>query len=149
MAPNCDTCKDVLKMYEDTQRTSGVFWKNCKSCRDKENSRRHKRRNAVALIQSEIPKRRKGLSLEKAQDEPVQKRECSICVDYFPLQDFVKLSSCHHPADFCHQCFVTWLIQEMETKSYEQIKCPSSGCGNKVSHDDVKKSAPPDIFTRY
>jgi hypothetical protein len=74
--------------------------------------------------------------------------ECSVCGDNFPLYDFPRLGACSHEPRVCQECLLGWLDQRMASTTWEQIQCPSSGCTNVISHDDVKKYAPAETFIR-
>jgi hypothetical protein len=74
--------------------------------------------------------------------------ECSVCGENFSLEDFPHLGACSHEPRVCQECFLGWLDQRMASTTWEQIQCPSSGCTNVVSHDDIKKYAPAETFTR-
>jgi len=75
-------------------------------------------------------------------------RECSVCTEAFPVQDFPSLIACAHEPNVCQECFLGWLDQRMASTTWEQIQCPSRGCSSAISHDDVKIYAPADVFTR-
>ena len=174
----CANCKNPLKRCEDTHSARGSvqrFWKNCKSCRDKVTSQKRRAREA----QAETRKRLKTLQTELTKREEVEnpvsneeveinveeerldlpgspapykhatERECSVCADSFPVQEFPSLSSCAHQAEVCQQCFLHWLDDQINKTNLEQIQCPMSGCTNLITHDDVKIYAPSDVFRRY
>jgi len=92
--------------------------------------------------------------IEKSANEPhnstftqqSNERECTSCADSVPVKAFPSLEGCDHDHDVCQECFVQWLNQRMA--SGESVTCPSSGCTNTVTHADVRKHAPRDVFTR-
>lgn len=75
--------------------------------------------------------------------------ECSICADTFPENKLTRLSACEHEPEVCIRCFVDWLTERMNSVMLETIECPSSGCQNSVSHQDVKTHVPNELFERY
>ena len=85
-------------------------------------------------------------SLEPPPPVSTINRDCNVCAETFPTQDFPSLADCDHIADVCNECFLQWLGHQME--SVQQVKCPSSGCSNTITHEDVRKYAPRDAFTR-
>jgi uncharacterized protein YceK len=80
--------------------------------------------------------------------DSVSTPECSVCGDRFSLEEFPRLGACSHEPRVCQECFLGWLDQRMASTTWEQIQCPSSGCTNVMSHDDVKKYAPAETFIR-
>jgi hypothetical protein len=75
--------------------------------------------------------------------------ECSVCSDEFSPEEFPRLGACSHEPRVCRECLLGWLNQRMASTTWEQIQCPSSGCTNAISHDDVKRYAPLETFIRY
>jgi hypothetical protein len=75
--------------------------------------------------------------------------ECSVCSDEFSPEEFPRLGACSHEPRVCQECLLGWLNQRMASTTWEQIQCPSSGCTNAISHDDVKRYAPLETFIRY
>lgn len=71
---------------------------------------------------------------------------CSVCAETLPSKRFPKLADCRHDPEVCSECFLIWLKQQME--SVTDILCPSSGCSHVITHEDVRKNAPQDVFTR-
>jgi hypothetical protein len=86
------------------------------------------------------------LSKELVPEKP-KEMDCSVCADSFPLQKFPRLKDCDHAPDVCHECLLQWLNQQMA--SLDTVTCPSSGCNNTVTHGDVQKHAPLEVYTRY
>ena len=75
-------------------------------------------------------------------------RDCSVCAESVLSKDFPSLKGCEHPPDVCRQCFLHWLEQQMASTTWEQVKCPSSGCKMFVTHEDVRKYASPQVFEK-
>jgi hypothetical protein len=165
-APSCAKCRNTLTVGEDMQRKSQGFWKNCKSCRDKNTSHRRKLReskietrkrkklsrqelNKSEEIDKPVKEVEASTTIEPTQDHQTSERVCSVCADSFPAQDFLSLSSCAHQAEVCQQCFLQWLNDKINSTDSEQIQCPASGCKNAITHNDVRVYAPNEVFTRY
>jgi len=153
--PACNTCKDPLKAGEDTQKNKAQFFKNCKSCRDKDSALRRKKRTSYSFQPFGLPssgggKKRKlaRTPKEPSPPPPPTERECTVCADSFQVQDFPSLSTCAHEPDVCHTCFLQWLSMQIDSTTWERIACPASGCGSQITHDDVKTYAPADVFAR-
>ena len=75
-----------------------------------------------------------------------KQKVCSVCAETLPRQRFPKLADCEHDPDVCNECFLLWLKQQME--SVTNVLCPSSGCNHAITHEDVRKNTPQDVFTR-
>lgn len=88
------------------------------------------------------------LGSDDGEDSP-SAQECSVCAESFPPQDFAGLMACAHAPDVCQPCFLAWLDQQLVSTTWESLGCPSSGCKNPVTHEDVQKYAPADVFTQF
>jgi hypothetical protein len=75
-----------------------------------------------------------------------KEKVCSVCAETLSWKRFPRLADCKHDPDVCNECFLLWLKQQME--SVTNILCPSSGCSHAITHEDVRKNAPQDVFTR-
>jgi hypothetical protein len=102
-------------------------------------SKRH-----TELTQAELEQ----IAKELEDEEDTTGRECSVCAETFPPQDFPSLMACSHEANVCQECFITWLDQRMASTTWEQIACPSNECTSIVSHADVKMYASAETFAR-
>lgn len=76
-------------------------------------------------------------------------KECSVCGEPALQNEFVKLSACTHEPDTCKECFLRWIDSQFEITTWERMQCPSSGCNQNITHDDVQKDASDEVFTRY
>jgi hypothetical protein len=85
-------------------------------------------------------------SLPKASRVPVH--ECSVCGEPKPPSELVTLSACTHKPDTCSDCFRDWITSQFETSIQDGIRCPSSTCGHKLTHADIKKHASSEDFAR-
>jgi hypothetical protein len=205
--PSCGTCKKPLEPSVDKHKTKYSFWRNCKTCRDKQTSAKRKanglppkeattikkRKDAVRPAQEQprevhvnvdrshdfatrssltgfdeiieehsaqteimqevatavTAKEEEGnVSYANDQESAIQDRECSVCAESFPVQDFPSLIACSHEANVCRTCFLAWIDQCMASTTWDQFSCPSSDCTSLISHSDVKIYAPTDVFTR-
>lgn len=85
----------------------------------------------------------------KMPDTPSEPRlECSVCSVDLPVQP-LRLSTCSHDPDLCQGCFRQYLDERMESTAWNSIVCPSVDCSRQITHDDVKKFASPEQFSRY
>jgi hypothetical protein len=75
-----------------------------------------------------------------------KEKVCSVCAETLPWQHFPRFADCEHDPDVCDECFLLWLKQQVE--SVTNVLCPSSGCSHTISHEDVRKNTPQDVFTR-
>jgi hypothetical protein len=151
--PACHTCNKPLQDGIDTRKVNGLFWINCKACRDIHAAARRKKRSAsdyapFSILGSGITKKRKAITPQKELTPP-QDPDCSICAEPFKIQDMVSLSGCSHEPDVCQECFLGWLTSELGSTAWDRIACPSSECEKMISHGDVKANAPAEIFNRY
>lgn len=74
--------------------------------------------------------------------------ECSVCGESVLAKDQPKLPACTHEPDICTQCFNLWLEQQMESISWEKIRCPSNDCDQTMTHADINNNASADLFNR-
>jgi hypothetical protein len=155
-APNCRTCKEPLVYGADTQKKDDKFLVNCRSCRDAASAKRRKRKTSNRSYQFSIPgggssskKRKVAPPPPKDPTPPPSDPECTICAETFSTKDLTSLSECMHEPDVCHECFLSWLTQQMETTAWDRIACPSTACSRTLTHNDVKANASADVFTRY
>ncbi|KAJ8107199.1 hypothetical protein OPT61_g9031 [Boeremia exigua] len=75
--------------------------------------------------------------------------DCAVCGDKFLEIDLADLSDCTHNPDVCKACLLQWLEAQLESTTWEQMQCPSDGCGQILTHSDVRKYASEELFTRY
>jgi hypothetical protein len=152
--PVCRNCGTHLVHGADTLKKDGTFMRNCKSCRDVASAKRRKRKMAnnyapFSILCSNSKKRKVAPPPTKEPTPQPADPECTICADTFPTKDLTSLSECTHEPDVCHECFLSWLTQQMESTACDRIACPSTNCSKTLSHDDVKSNAPADVFARY
>lgn len=71
------------------------------------------------------------------EDSP-SKKECAICVEEKPLQDFPNITdACQHPDDMCLLCVQNWLAREVDSTDWDKIHC--AACKEIVPYDDMKR----------
>ncbi|OAL44431.1 hypothetical protein IQ07DRAFT_473653, partial [Pyrenochaeta sp. DS3sAY3a] len=75
-------------------------------------------------------------------------QQCSVCSEKLPYEP-MRLSGCSHEPDVCQDCFQQYLAGRMDTTAWDRIVCPSAGCKTEITHDDVKKFASQEQFTRF
>lgn len=150
--PLCRNCKDPLVSGSDTYKKDGKFLMNCKACRDataKRRKRNYAKNCQFSIVRGRNKKRKVNSPPSKdPTPPPPADPECTICADTFPAMDLISLSECTHEPDVCHECFLSWLTQQMESTAWDRIACPSTNCTKTLSHDDIKATAPADIFAR-
>tara|TARA_R110002003_G_scaffold171_13_gene14001 strand:+ start:38962 stop:40236 length:1275 start_codon:yes stop_codon:yes gene_type:complete len=62
----------------------------------------------ISVVEPDLPSELS--STTSTAEEPVAKdRECSVCAEAFPIQDFPSLIACSHEPSVCHECFLAWL----------------------------------------
>lgn len=75
--------------------------------------------------------------------------ECSVCGEVASRVELSRLLACKHDPDVCKECFAGWLESQLGSTSWEKVQCPSNGCDQPITHEDVKKHASPELFARY
>jgi hypothetical protein len=82
---------------------------------------------------------------------PTKTRECSVCSNIHPTEDFPHLEGCAQAPSVCPDCVTEWLSNQVgSTVLLRDVKCPCHDQGCKVSfgHEDVQKYATTDVFDR-
>jgi IBR domain, a half RING-finger domain len=77
---------------------------------------------------------------------------CQVCnEDWDPLLQFqVSVATgCNHEPEICLRCWEQHIVSETDTKAWDAITCPHYKCGVMLSHEDMQRFAPTDIFRRY
>lgn len=164
--PRCRKCKKSLSNTKDRLKSKDKWWTNCQSCRDKNTATNREKREArraelrrsqqSSAIQDSRP--RTGYdhtanlfnSVPSTAQPAVATREveCVVCAESSPARDFPMLLACTHNPEVCRGCFLEWLNQQLDSKSWERLGCPVSDCDNAITHEDVKRLAPEEVFTR-
>ncbi|KAF2126738.1 hypothetical protein P153DRAFT_406986 [Dothidotthia symphoricarpi CBS 119687] len=149
-----DSKSDTEEAAKYSQRRTGRFWKNCKICRDKVTATRRRTRILHADDPQGVNKKRKisktNANTDQAEQEPdTSERECSVCAELHPTRDFPSLSACTHEPEVCQDCFLEWLELQIDSTTWESIQCPSSDCSNQITHEDVLKYTPENVFARF
>merc|ERR1711998_17444 len=96
------------------------------------------------------------LCQECNDDEPDDERTgevtCTICCDDKPVDDFrgSLTAGCSHLRVICDLCVVRHIRAEVNGKgNVTQIRCPHSGCGEILTHQNVQKHAAAVDFEAY
>ncbi|ORY19712.1 hypothetical protein BCR34DRAFT_471454 [Clohesyomyces aquaticus] len=76
-------------------------------------------------------------------------RDCVVCGDSTPVPEFPALVECNHQPEICRDCFKGWIASELESKSWDTIKCPGSKCKVIMQHNHVQQYADPDIYAKF
>ncbi|OMP86737.1 putative RING finger protein, partial [Diplodia seriata] len=78
-------------------------------------------------------------------------RECAVCGDAKPNADFPDETrlQCKHVWRTCGECAQAWIASGLESKGWDQIKCPEEGCEAFLGHADVSQLADRATFQRY
>ncbi|KAF2636008.1 hypothetical protein P280DRAFT_510790, partial [Massarina eburnea CBS 473.64] len=75
---------------------------------------------------------------EPQKEVPIE-RECTSCAETFPVEDFPSLCSCEHVSEACQECLLSWWNFRIDNTTWNEIPCITSGCDNRVTHEDVRK----------
>jgi hypothetical protein len=84
-----------------------------------------------------------------SQEAPTPVRECTVCGEPVQVQDFPSLASCAHGPEICADCYASWIESELDSKRWDQIKCPANSCGVIVQHQDVQQYAALEVYQRW
>ncbi|KAE8444546.1 hypothetical protein EG329_014470 [Mollisiaceae sp. DMI_Dod_QoI] len=75
-------------------------------------------------------------------------RECAICVEEKPLEDFPKITAaCQHEEHTCLGCVQNWLAREVDNTDWDKIHCVA--CKEVVPYDDMKRLMTSAAFEKY
>ncbi len=132
----CRTCRNTLDRSLDHKKTRNSWWTNCQRCRDKRTARRRQQKDALSM-------NNRGSQIRNATAT-----ECSVCADNYLEPDLARLSGCAHQPDVCRNCFAQWLETQLEVATWENVQCPSNGCGQSITHEDVRAFVPESLFAR-
>jgi hypothetical protein len=75
------------------------------------------------------------------------RQNCSVCSDSYPVEDYPQLEECSHWADTCRDCFSAWLTVQIDSTSWDQIRCPGE-CDVIIPYEAVRELATPETFER-
>lgn len=96
----------------------------------------------AAQLQDEEYSRRR-----RRRREPPRK-DCAICGDSCLISDLPSASGCSHEPENCHSCFSTWVNTQLDSTTWDRVKCPTSGCEVLLQHNDIKLFAEPAVYDR-
>ncbi|KAL4946806.1 hypothetical protein BDV06DRAFT_635 [Aspergillus oleicola] len=96
-------------------------------------------------------KRWKTKSVLKTKTADRGPAACIICLEPFSADgvrapDTLSIA-CQHTPSVCYICLAKSIKHDLETKFWDEIKCPE--CNTLFIHDDVKRFADEETFTRY
>jgi hypothetical protein len=74
-------------------------------------------------------------------------RDCSVCAETRPIEDFTGLHGCTHDPDVCNECIGQWLENEVGSTAVNFIPCSSTDCDFRVSYEDVDAYASDEVFS--
>jgi hypothetical protein len=72
--------------------------------------------------------------------------ECTICFCEEEVTKMVMMPKCNHY--YCLNCMQTYLATNIKERKLD-LKCPSDECKKKMSYNDIKMIAAPEIFELY
>jgi hypothetical protein len=75
-------------------------------------------------------------------------RNCMVCAEAIPIPEFPALIDCQHDPKVCAVCYKSWIASELESKTWKEIKCPESGCGQLLKHAEVQQYATPEVYKK-
>lgn len=78
------------------------------------------------------------------------KRSCIICTDAKRIGKFPQdkiTARCGHEPQVCSKDVQTWITSELESKGWENIRCPE--CREPLERSDIRKLASKKTFARY
>ncbi len=81
--------------------------------------------------------------------EPETAKECVICIEHKPLNEFPVLSvssSCEHPPQACLVCVEKSIKVDFENRTWNEIQCPE--CSARLEYQDVERYADRDTFAK-
>jgi hypothetical protein len=95
------------------------------------------------------------LSMTPEEEEHVRQlnmasrtRNCMVCAETIPILEFPALTDCQHDPKVCSVCYKSWIASELESKTWKEIKCPESGCGQLLKHAEVQQYATPEVYKK-
>lgn len=76
-------------------------------------------------------------------------RNCALCTETLPIFKFPALINCEHKPQVCADCYNSWIVSELDSKSGKEIRCPESGCEVVLKHSEVQQYAVPEVYAKY
>lgn len=86
----------------------------------------------------------------KLQQEATS-RLCTVCLENKLIFAFPRrpTSRCRHPSLICGESIEEWIVSELSSTAWDQIKCPEPSCGEIFQYEDMKKCASTPTFARF
>jgi hypothetical protein len=80
---------------------------------------------------------------------PPTARDCLACGDTLTGDQFAEsiTARCKHENSFCRNCVQQWIASQIETASWDCVKCPAQ-CNEMLEHSDVRRHAARHTFER-
>jgi E3 ubiquitin-protein ligase RNF14 len=76
-------------------------------------------------------------------------RDCLVCYETTPSSEFPALKNCEHDPQVCADCYKSSIASQLDSKSWNEIQCPESGCKELLKHADVQQYAAREVFAKY
>ncbi|KAF2205923.1 hypothetical protein GQ43DRAFT_361380 [Delitschia confertaspora ATCC 74209] len=76
-------------------------------------------------------------------------RDCAVCSDATPIPEFPALPDCQHEPETCASCYRSWIESEVNSKSWNEIKCPGHKCNTILQHCHVQQYAAPEVYEKF
>ena len=96
---------------------------------------------ALKLQEEEEEKRRQEAAAIKT-------RECVVCGDACPIPELPALVDCAHQPQTCATCYQSWIESELNSKSWNEIRCPENECCVILQHHEVQQYATAEVYQK-
>jgi hypothetical protein len=76
-------------------------------------------------------------------------KECGICGDAWLDYRFVAATyDCQHEINYCTLCLQSWISSSLESRGWDNIRCPESDCGAKLEVENIQQHADRETFEK-
>jgi hypothetical protein len=107
---------------------------------------------ATAALKSSLPQAgHENLPTDANPSAKSDIRECTVCYDSHPVEDFPGIEDCQHERTVCRNCFTKWLSNEVgRTAALSDVKCPcyDQKCKVPITYSTAKQYATSETFAR-
>lgn len=84
---------------------------------------------------------------ERSSNDAV--KECGVCgegrLDYL----FVAATyNCQHEINYCTSCLQNWISASLESRGWDNIRCPESDCSAKLEAENIQQHADKETFEK-
>ncbi|KAF2271075.1 hypothetical protein CC78DRAFT_528017 [Lojkania enalia] len=76
-------------------------------------------------------------------------RNCVVCGEDVLVAEFPALVDCAHEPETCPKCYQGWIESELNSKRWDEIRCPGSECRVILKHYEVQQYATPEVYARF